>query len=145
MTAKYKPQPTGMILVASYIVLFFTNSFVILVGNHLFPQHIVLGTAHITKTWSLIHSIGTFSLLSTFIIPFVHDVENKRRKMYSPSEWMKLFFVTNFIGIWLVTRFATQLGFGISSWFVALLLAAILDIFQGIAMMQLEKWNQELA
>lgn len=59
--------------------------------------------------------------------------------MFSSAEWMASYFVLNFVGVWVVARFANQLGFGISSWVVALVLAVVLDVVQGAAMMQVEK------
>ncbi len=136
---KEESQNTGMTLVITYFVLFTVNSLVVLLANSLFPQHVVLGTGHISVGWALIHAMGTLALLDVFAIPFVHEQEKKRGSMFSPQEWMGVYFVLNFIGVWGVARFAEQLGFGISSWFVALVLAVVLDVFQGMAMMQVEK------
>jgi hypothetical protein len=36
------------------------------------------------------------------------------------------------LGIWLVARFAEQLGLGISSWVVAAILALVFDVVQGL-------------
>ena len=129
----------GLVLVVTYFVLFVINGFVVLLANSLFPQQVVLGTQYITKGWAIIHSMGTLALLGTFAIPFIREYEKSRGKMFSSAEWMVAYFVLNFVGIWLITRLAEQLGLGISSWVVALVLAVVLDVVQGFAMMQVEK------
>lgn len=144
MTAKNTiNQNTGIILVTTYFVLSVVNSLVIILASVLFPQMVVLGTANISKTWAIIHSVGTLALINTFAIPFVKELENKREKMFSPKEWLAYYLVINFGGIWIIARFADQLGFGIKSWLAVLTLAAVLDIVQGIAMMQVEKLRKK--
>lgn len=54
-------------------------------------------------------------------------------------DWMKLYFVVNTLSVYLITRFAEIYGLGVSSWIVVLVLAALMDIVQGVSMMQLGK------
>ena len=129
----------GLVLVVTYFVLFAVNALVVSLANSLMPQQVVLGTQFISKGWAIIHSMGTLALLTTFAVPFIREYEKSRGKMLSSTEWMVAYFVLNFVGIWLIARLAEQLGFGISSWVVALVLAIVLDVVQGIAMMQVEK------
>lgn len=129
----------GLVLVVTYAVLFVVNGLVLLLANSLFPQQVVLGTQFITRGWAVIHSMGTLALINTFAIPFFREYEKSRGKMLTSQEWMVGYFVLNFVGVWVIARFANQLGFGISSWMVALVLAAVLDVVQGAAMMQVEK------
>lgn len=128
-----------MILVITYFVLFAVNSLVIYLANLWFPQNVVLGTQSLSPIWALFLSMGVLSLINTFAIPFMNQYEKSRKQPLTPKDWMAAYFVLNFIGLWLVTRAAVQLGFGITSWIVAAILALILDVFQGIAMMRLEK------
>lgn len=135
-------QETGMMVVISYFVLLVVNSIVILGANSLFPNDVVLGNSAIPFFWALLHSMGIFTLLTAFAIPFVHEYEQVRGKMFTSNEWMITYFIINFVGMWVLTRFAENLGLGITSWLVALILAVVLDIVQGIAMMQLEKMRK---
>ncbi len=136
---KEKLKNPEMMLVVTYFVLFAVNSLVILLANSLMPQHVVLGTGNISKGWVLIHAVGSLALINTFAIPVVREFEKMRSKMLTNKEWMMAYFIINFVGVWLVARFANQLGLGISSWVVALALAVVLDFAQGMAMMQMEK------
>lgn len=128
-----------MILVITYSILFAVNSLVIYLANLWFPQNVVLGTQSLSPTWALFLSMGVLSLINTFAIPFMNQYEKSRKQPLTPKDWMAAYFVLNFTGLWLVTRAAEQLGLGITSWVIAAILAVIIDVFQGIAMMRLEK------
>lgn len=144
MAPKTKPSTDnpGMILVITYLTLFVINILVIYLANLLFPQYVVLGTAHVSKTWAILHTMGILALVDTFAIPFFREIEKAKGKMFTSKDWMAAYFILNFVGVWLITRLADQLGFGITSWVIAAILAVILNLAQGIAMMQLQKLHQ---
>lgn len=133
---------TGLTLVYSFFVLFAVNAAVVYLANKLFPADVVLGTYSISPWWALHHSMTKLSLIAVFAIPFVYYHEWKRGKDYSPKEWMLAYFVVNVVGIWMITRFAENMGMGISHWWVAVLLAVALDWAQGFAMMTVSKFQQ---
>lgn len=83
--------------------------------------------------------MGTLALIGTFSIPFIHRYEKSRGRTLTSRDWMLAYFIINFVGLWVISRYSEQFGFGISSWVVAAVLAAVLDVAQGAAMMQLEK------
>ena len=139
MPDKSSSQSTGISLVITFLVIWLVNSLVIWLANLLFPQLVVLGTVHIPKLWVFFHATGTLALINTFAVPFVRLYENKQSQMLDSKSWMILYFIINFVSLWVIARFAEQLGLGLRSWLVALGLALILDIFQGLAMMQVEK------
>lgn len=137
-----KPSPHhkgGLVLVWSYLALFIVNVVVVYLASIIFPIYVVLGTFSITTGWSLIHSMGMLALLNVALIPFVREYEHKSGKMLTNVQWMGLYFVVNFVGVWLIARFADQVGFGISSWLVAAVLAVALNILQAVVMMTMEK------
>ncbi len=129
----------GMMLVLSYFVLLIVNSVVLYLANTFFPNNVVLGTANIPYLWAIKHSMGALALVGAFVIPFVRVLEKERKKNFTTTEWMLLYFIINTAGIWVIARFAEQFGLGISSWRVAVLLGLVLDFVQGFAMMRLEK------
>lgn len=130
---------TGLIIPVSYFVLLGVNIIITALAGRLAPEAVVLGTASISRSWALIHSMGTLTLLNVFMIPLVHYHEEIRGKMYNTKEWMLSYLVINFVGLWVIARFADNLGLGLSAWWVALLLAVVLDWVQGLAMMTLSK------
>jgi len=142
--AKKTKKDTGMMFVVTFFVLLFVNVVVVHFANIFFPAYLELGTHELSYLFALILSMGILSLVGTFALPFVHVYENYRGKMFSSSEWMGLYFVLNTVVIWMIARFAFQLGFGISSWMVAVTLGLVLDIAQGGAMMKLEKLKSKL-
>lgn len=129
----------GIVLVVSFFVLFLVNSLVLWLANLVFPTHVVMGTASIPYAWVFFHSIGTLALVNTFAIPFINYAEGQRKTKYSPRDWLLMYFVLNFVVLYLITRLPDQFGFGVSSWLVVGILALVLDLAQGLAMMQLEK------
>ena len=137
--ATKKAQITGLIMVKCFIILFFCNSLIIYLASLIFPQAVVLGTANITVGWALIHCGISLALINTFALPFFGDFTHSGEKTLTPKQWLAAYFVVDFVGLWVISRFAEQLGMGLSSWFVALILAIILAFAQGAALYQVEK------
>lgn len=115
--------------------MFITNAVVIVLAQMLFPQAIVLGTHALSYWWAVGMSMSKLAILDAVVMPFVSMYEKKRRKIFSPKEWMALYFVVDLVGIWGISRFSEQFGLGISSWMVAVVLAVVLDFVQGVVMM----------
>jgi hypothetical protein len=128
------PEVSGMTVVVSTAIVFVVNAIVLYLAQMFFPKNIVLGTHSLSYFWALYMSMGKLALLTAFIMPFVGKYENMRNKIFSPMEWMALYFVVNFVGIWTISRFSEQFGLGVTSWVVVLALAVVLDVAQGIAM-----------
>lgn len=130
---------TGIILVASFGVIYMVNAVVLYLANMYWPEHVVLGTMSMDSMWAILHSMTALALLDTFAIPVVHVAENMVGRMFSAIEWTAAYFVINAAGLYAITRFSDQFGLGVSAWWVILVLAVVLDFLQGIAMMQLQK------
>lgn len=133
---------TGLTILYSFVVLLLANTLVLLLANLFFPTHVVLGTFSLSPIWSLYLATTQLTVVTTFMIPLVYYHEWKRSKQYSDKEWMLVYFLANVILVWILARFADKLGFGISSWFVALVLGFALDLVQGIGIMTLGKYNK---
>ncbi len=129
----------GMKLVITYTTLLVVNAVILYLANTFFPKYVVLGTHSLSPLWAILLSMGTLALMGTFAIPLVRTFEERRRKMFSNNEWMIAYFLLNFVGIWVITRYSEQFGVGIRFWYVAAMLAVVMDVIQGIAMMKLEK------
>lgn len=139
--AKFEHNP-GMMLVISYLTLLVTNVVVLYLAHMWFPKYLVLGTLSLTATWALWLSMGKLALINTLAIPFFSEWEHRRGKILSSMEWMLWYFVVDFVGLWLVTRYARIFGLGVTSWVVVAVLALVLDFVQGMVMMKLEKWRK---
>lgn len=130
----------SLMVIYSFFTLFLVNVLVVYLANFFFPAYVVLGTGTISYWWAVCHSMGKLALIGVAAMLLVTYYEWYRGKNFSPKEWMATYLVVNFVGLWAIARFATNLGLGLSSWVVALFLAAILDWVQGLAMMALGKY-----
>ncbi len=142
---KPAPQNPGMMMVSSFVALFLANSIVVFAANTFFPTKVVLGTLAFSPLWALFHSMFVVSVISTFAMPFFKLYEIKRGKMLTDKDWMVGYFALNLVTVWGVARFSEQFGLGIASWIVAVALALVLDLVQGVIMMQLEKLRPKLS
>lgn len=141
LTLKSSLQNPGIALFTEYLVVLLANLIVLTIVNMLFPSQVVLGTFSMNTAWAAFHSMLVLSLIVTFALPFVHLWENERGKISSTKEMMMIYFVVNFVGLWLISRASDQFGMGLSSIFVVLLLALVLNVVQGLAMVQVEKYR----
>lgn len=123
-------------MVRIYFICLLVNTIVLIFANKIASQSVVFGTSVLTPTWSLFLSMGTLSLINLLFVPFFELVQQELQRDLSPKEWMIGYFLINFTGVWIISRFAEQFGFGISGWWVGVALAFILDMFQGFAIMR---------
>jgi len=121
-------KTSGHKLAIAYPILFAINSITLLLANTIFPEKVVLGTHYIPVSWAIIHSMGTLALINILAIPFIEYLQEKK-DIPETKLWIKNLLI-NFVGIWAITRFAKQLGLGVTSWFITLLLAIVFTITQ---------------
>lgn len=98
----------------------------------LFPNMIVLGTHLISPMVGLVYSMAVFTLLTVGSIPVLEGVSGALSMKLKDMHWMVLYMFINFAGLWLVARFAEQLGMGLASWTVAAALALVFNVAQGL-------------
>lgn len=132
-----------MTLVATFVVMLVVNSVVLYLANAFVPEMVVLGTMSMSAAWAIVHSMGTLALVDTLALPFMYQLETWKGRALTSAEWMFQYFVVNFAVLYLITRFSDQFGLGVSSWFVVVVLAIVLDMVQGLAMMQLGKMQAQ--
>lgn len=127
----------GLMMLYSFLVIFVVNNLVLHLANMLFPAQVVLGTYSISHWWAMYHSMFKLSVIVTFVMPLITYYEWKNNVTFSPKQWMMAYFVVNFASLYEITRFSENLGLGVSSWVVLLLLAFAFNMAQGISMMKL--------
>lgn len=138
--SKIKVQAqTGLMLVYSFLTLMLTNVLVLLLANLLFPSQVVLGTFSVPYWWAIHNSMFKLSVIATFVMPLVAYYEWKNNTTFTPKQWMISYFFVNLVALWGITRFAENMGLGVSSFGVLILLTAAFDWVQGIAMLTLGK------
>jgi hypothetical protein len=119
-------------LTVTFVVWFIAHLVIFFLANKLFPQAVVLGTNIFSMWEALLYSMIVFTLITVGFIPVVEMISSSAKRTMSAMDWMVTYFVINTVAIWLVARFAEQLGMGISSWVVAVVLALIVDAVQGL-------------
>ncbi len=131
-----------MIITATYVIMYIVNAPILYLANMLFPEQVVLGTATLSLMWAVVLSMSALSLILTLLIPFLHEIERKLDRDLTMQEWIGAYLAINFGGIWLISRFSEQFGLGVSSWLVVLGLAVVMNLVQGVTMMQFEKFRK---
>lgn len=125
----------GINLLFTFFILMVVNVVVLMLANLLAPDHVVLGTYSITPWWATYHSMFKLTVVATLFMPLVTYFEWKYKTTFSPKQWLMTYFVVNLVMIWEITRFAENIGFGVSSFLVVVILAAVFNLAQGSAMM----------
>lgn len=130
---------SGPVFSLTFLSLWIVNGIIILLANRIFPHQVVLGTAHISLIWSLIHVPSSLALIQVLTLPLFHLWAQKKRLALTAKHWSTIYFVINFVSLWGIGRFADQLGMGLASWRVALVLAFFVNLAQNRLMIRLEK------
>lgn len=138
--AKKVHEETGILMPITFISIFGVSSAVVYAASLLFPTEVVLGTYSISTVWALIHSMSLLALLHTLMVPVIREYENSQGRMFTDRDWLVTYFVLNFAGLWVLSRFADELGLGLNSWLVALMLAVIVNIGQAGVMLLVSKY-----
>jgi hypothetical protein len=121
---------------AMFVAWFIGHSAVIYLANSIFPEAVVLGTHFFSPLQSLAYSMVVFTLITVGATPIIEHLAASSKKVLKAMDWIVLYFVINAVALWVVARFAEQLGFGVSSWMVVVALAAVMDLVQGFLVMK---------
>lgn len=125
--------------IMTFFAMMITNVTVILAANALFPNQVVLGSLSVPYWWAVYHSMFRLSVITLLVMFGVTIYEWKTRTIFNPAQWMGVYLVVNAFALWCISRFAEQMGLGLSAWWVILILAAVFDFVQGMVMMFLGK------
>lgn len=129
-----KSNPNAYMSVV-FLLLWLVNALVIALTNFVMPHQIVLGTISISPFAALVLSSGILAWFATVTLPLFTEIEIRKKIVLTPQHWMIGYLVLNAISVWIIARFSDVIGLGISSWVYVLLLAAVLDVVQGMTMM----------
>lgn len=124
MTTKQLTMTFGVWYLAHVVIFFLANQF--------FPNSVALGTDLLSTWQALLLSMLVLTSITVGFIPVVEMIATAGKRAMSGVDWMVTYFVINAVGIWVVARFAEQLGMGISSWVVAVVMALVIDAVQGL-------------
>lgn len=111
----------------AFISLWVTNSLFFYIAFLVFPDALVLGNNIRSPIVASLLS-GLLLTLIVGIVPSVLKMANLKVK--EEQKMAFIYFVFNALGIWLIARMATITGFGISTFWVALVLAFVVNFLQ---------------
>ena len=98
------------------------NSVVFLIFAAILAGNVVLGNDKVTPSMAAVLAGFLLSIVQ-FLVPSA--VERSGYKVRNQNIWMAIYLAVNFVGIWVIKRFALVTGLGVSSLVYVLLLAVI--------------------
>jgi len=128
-----------MQLVRLFGIWFFAQSVVLAAATYFFSASVVLGTNTISPFSALLYSMFVQTLIAIGAVPLLELLQDFQQKNLGTTSWMLFYFGVNTIGIWLISRFAEQLGLGLSSWIVAAVLGLVFSLVQGFFAIRMGK------
>jgi hypothetical protein len=112
-----------------FILYWIHNGILIYLANQIFPLKFVLGNFRYTSLYAILIS----SFLLTLFLEFVSLSLMKLKKMkFDGKRRFSIFWVANFIGLWLLARFAPITGFGVVKFTWLIGLSLLVNILQAI-------------
>ena len=117
-------------LLRMWVVFFLGTSIALFMFELLFPSLITFGTATITPVRALFQNAAIISFVVVGAVVALEEMCLKHARLSLERFQFLTMLVVNTGMIWLLSRLAEQMGFGISSWIVALVLASILQLIQ---------------
>lgn len=135
MAKKKNHEATGKEIIMMWIAIFIGSSIAVYLANKFAPGKVVLGTEFITPFWAILHSMGTLAVIDVAMVPVIETWANNKGKLLTDKDWMMEYFLINTAALWVISRFAENMGLGLSSWVVVVVLAFVVNAAQGIAMM----------
>lgn len=113
-----------------FIIFWLLNSMAIIILGSIFPSNIVLGNWHLTTPEAAIYA----SFWLTFFVWTMRDYVLVRKvKLDQPFVRFLYYFFLESFGIWLVSRYGKNYtGLGITSFWWAFLIGAVIYIFQSM-------------
>lgn len=114
----------------NFVSLWVANAIVILVANLISKDNVVLGT----KTMPYVAALLVTTFLLTAIIFLIKPaLDWLKLKIEGDINWILIYLVTAIVAVWVLARLAMLTGFGISSYYIAIILGIIINIVQWVA------------
>lgn len=118
-------------------VWFVAQSVVLSFLSHFFSESIVIGTYAIEPLHALVYSMFVLTLFAVGSLPLLEIIQEYRAVEFRTTEWMFFYFGVNSGGLWIISRFADQLGLGLGSWIVVAALGLLFSFVQGFFAFQI--------
>ena len=136
MSKELNPLTSFKHLTLIFFCFYVLNVIVVYFANSFFPESIVLGHHFYTPMHALLQSMAIMTLIITSMIPIVETLGNLAKVKLQMRDWLIIYALVDIFAIWFTARFAELLGFGISSWIIAVVLGIVIDLLQGALMLK---------
>ena len=112
-----------------FILYWIHNGILIYLANQIFPSKFVLGSFRLSFVAAIV--ISSFAL--TLFLELVSMVLAKKRKIKLDNKnRFTIFWIANFVGLWLIARFAPLTGFGVVKFTWLIGFSFLVNILQSI-------------
>lgn len=122
-----------------FLCFWVTNSLFFYLASLFWSTAVVLGNNIRSPFIAAIMSGFILTLVIT-LVPFI--LKSAGYKIKKEKEQAAVYFIFNAIGIWLIAKLANFLGFGIKAFWVALILAAVVNLLQLLVWKYIVKQNK---
>lgn len=116
--------------VLKFISYWLINGIVLYLASLIVQGHVVFGNAIVSLPLALIFTSLLLTVIITLVVP-VFDI--LKIKVEKESVWRLIYLGVNIGAIWVLARISPATGFGISRFWVAIILGIILNILQWIS------------
>lgn len=110
-----------------YLVIWAINTGVIMLANKYWPSNFVLGNAVIPPVYAAIFAGLLLTIFDKAIKPVVKKLNVKER---GRIVMLGIYWLVNFLGIWIIARLSFLSGFGISAFYYGMILALFASLGQ---------------
>lgn len=110
-----------------YLIIWGINSGIIMLANEFWPSNFVLGNAVIPPIYAAFFAGFLLMVFDRAMKPLVKKTIQKERGRYI---MFGIYWFVNFVGIWLIARISFLSGFGISAYYYAIGLGAVVCVAQ---------------
>lgn len=125
---------SGRQLGLMFVLFMIGHSVIIYLASKFFPQQVVLGNHILSSNLALFFSMTIVTLVTVGAAPLIEWKAEYFKKKLTPQTWMLIYLLVNFVALKLAAVWAKNLGMGLSSWVVALVLAVLFTLVQGFMM-----------
>jgi hypothetical protein len=136
---KEMPHLSFVQLFRLFGIWFVAQAIVLAGASYFFSNSVVLGTNTITPFYALMYSMFVQTLIAIGAVPLLELLQDFQQKNLGTTAWMLFYFGVNTIGLWIISRFAEQLGLGLGSWIVAAVLGLVFAFVQGFFAIRMGK------
>lgn len=116
---------------SSSLILWIVNTAILYIVSVFWNNLIVFGNAQLSPIIAAILTGLLFTIIESVILPLLYKL-NIKQVRETPAELEVAYFLINIAAIWILARFASVLGFGIASFWVAIILGVGLSLIKKI-------------